>query len=259
MDAKAVKAALVTHAKRQIAIDFACQPEDFDGPQNKVVVYRQHEKRRRFGKDAAEAFKIACFGGAAVLTAPSKLKIPLQKLVTDKQGIWLFEFSNLMALDKVLQKEGFSYGASHISYLPNPAWQPNERIEGKALRWFEQAEIEETLFQIKGLENALGYGKTADRPDVLAVAAYDGTQIMGVAGASRDTNEMWQIGIDVFPAYRARRLGAGLVLALKEEIIKRGAIPYYSTSMSNLYSQNIAYNTGFFPAWVEGYGEKDAK
>jgi predicted GNAT family acetyltransferase len=63
--------------------------------------------------------------------------------------------------------------------------------------------------------------------------------------------------MDVLPDYRGRGIAAYLVTLLKEEIIKRGRIPYYSTSQSNIYSQNIAMNCGFFPAWVEAYSTED--
>ena len=38
---------------------------------------------------------------------------------------------------------------------------------------------------------------------------------------------------------------------LKNEIIKRGDIPFYGTSVSNYHSRNIALNCGFKPMWVE--------
>ena len=38
--------------------------------------------------------------------------------------------------------------------------------------------------------------------DVLGVGAYDGEQLVGLAGCSADCDTMWQIGIDVLPEYR---------------------------------------------------------
>ena len=62
---------------------------------------------------------------------------------------------------------------------------------------------------------------------------------------------MWQIGIDVLPEYRGRGIGKTLVTLLKNEAEKRGALPYYGTSLSNLASWKIALGSGFAPAWVE--------
>ena len=72
-----------------------------------------------------------------------------------------------------------------------------------------------------------------------------------MAGCSADTPELWQIGIDVQEQYRGRGIGTYLVTLLKNETIRRGKIPFYGTSLSNLPSWRIALNSGFFPAWIE--------
>ena len=84
--------------------------------------------------------------------------------------------------------------------------------------------------------NALCDRFKPERPDVLAVIALDGEKIMGMAGCSADTTLMWQIGIDVLPEYRDRGIGKTLVTLLKNEAIRRGAIPYYGTSLSNIFN-----------------------
>jgi GNAT superfamily N-acetyltransferase len=66
---------------------------------------------------------------------------------------------------------------------------------------------------------------------------------------------MWQIGIDVLPKYRSCGIGKNLVILLKNEILKRGKIPFYGTVESHFHSQNIAVSAGFFPAWAELYSK----
>ena len=80
-------------------------------------------------------------------------------------------------------------------------------------------------------------------------------KIIGMAGASADSETMWQIGIDVLPEYRGRGIGTNLVTLLKNEVLKRGKIPFYGTVESHLNSQNIAISAGFFPAWAELYSK----
>ena len=92
-------------------------------------------------------------------------------------------------------------------------------------------------------------------PDMLAVAAFEGDNIMGMAGASADSKTMWQIGINVLPEYRSRSIGKNLVRLLKNEILKRDKIPFYGTVESHIYSQNIAISAGFFPSWAELYSK----
>ena len=45
--------------------------------------------------------------------------------------------------------------------------------------------------------------------------------------------------------------GKLLVGLLKNEILKRGILPYYGTSLSHIASQRVALGAGFAPAWVE--------
>lgn len=86
---------------------------------------------------------------------------------------------------------------------------------------------------------------------MLAVGAMKGDDIIGLAGCSADTKLFWQLGIDVLPNYRGTGIGTKLVKLLKDEVFRRGTIPFYGTSLSNLHSWNIAINSGFYPAWVE--------
>lgn len=65
-----------------------------------------------------------------------------------------------------------------------------------------------------------------------------------------------QVGIDVLPEYRGRGIGTNLVILLKNEILKRGKIPFYGTAESHFHSQNIAINAGFFSAWSELYSRE---
>ena len=90
-----------------------------------------------------------------------------------------------------------------------------------------------------------------DAPDVLGVAAFREGQMLGVAGASSDSPTMWQIGINVNPESREAGIGTLLVTLLKNEILRRGFLPYYGTSMSHIASQRVALGSGFLPAWAE--------
>ncbi|WP_291637502.1 hypothetical protein [Clostridium sp.] len=46
-----------------------------------------------------------------------------------------------------------------------------------------------------------------------------------------------------------------MVKLLKDEILKRGKIPFYGTMESHFHSQNIAVSAGFFPTWAELYSK----
>ena len=85
---------------------------------------------------------------------------------------------------------------------------------------------------------------------MLALLAMDGDRPAALAGVSADSPTLWQVGIDVLPEYQSRGLGTLLVEGLAYEVERRGAVPFYGTSLSNLHSQNIAWKCGFRPAWV---------
>ncbi|MBR5880546.1 MAG: GNAT family N-acetyltransferase [Clostridia bacterium] len=93
----------------------------------------------------------------------------------------------------------------------------------------------------------------ADRKhlDVLGVGAYDGDMLIGLAGCSADCDSMWQIGIDVLPAYRRQGIASALTSRLAIEILNRGKVPFYCAAWSNVKSVRNAIRSGFRPAWGE--------
>lgn len=187
-------------------------------------------------------------GKNAVITADERMHDWLRMWCNDKQGFWLFEHGHLMELEEELQKYGKTLGQSHHMFLPKS--EIAEVSVDFDIKWLEQSELA-PLYGRSEFPNALCSSFKPERPDVLAVAAMEDGKIIGLAGCSADTPLFWQIGIDVLSAYRGRRIGTTLVQLLKNEVFKRGAIPFYGTSLSNLHSWNIAINCGFYPAWVQ--------
>ena len=104
---------------------------------------------------------------------------------------------------------------------------------------------------MKLFPNAILDSFNEKRPDRIVVCAYDGENIIGMAGCSEDAKGWQQIGIDVMPQHRSMGVGTYLVTLIKNEIIKRGDIPFYGTSVANYHSRNIALNCGFKPMWAE--------
>ena len=45
---------------------------------------------------------------------------------------------------------------------------------------------------------------------MLGVGAYDGKDLIGLAACSADCDRMWQIGVDVLPAYRRKGVASAL-------------------------------------------------
>lgn len=242
---------IVRELKKQLAIDFNCVPEDFDKKENVITVAAENPGRRIYSEQK-EFFSMVTLGGNAVISADESMHQWINQWSADKNGIWLFEHHNLMRLEAELQKYGKKLWQSHHMFLPKPTDgdpKPDADIDFE-VRWFEPEDIKE-LYGREEFSNALCEHYIPERPDVLAVGALKGDQIIGLAGCSADTKLFWQIGIDVLPEFRGCGIGTGLVKLLKYEVFCRGAIPFYGTSLSNLHSWNIAINCGFYPAWVE--------
>ena len=82
---------------------------------------------------------------------------------------------------------------------------------------------------------------------------FDQSHMCGMAGVSRDGEYLWQIGINVDADCTGQGLGHRLVRTLKEEVLRRGKVPFYGTSESHTLSQTVGLKAGFVPAWTEVY------
>jgi GNAT superfamily N-acetyltransferase len=243
------KTEILQIAKAQLALDYNCQLSDFEKEKNTIVENNLIDGRRIYDNDGC-FLKLLCFGGKAIISTSPMMMPWCEEKLLNRDAAWIFEYPKLRAIDKKLQEFGHEIADIHQYYLPNPHVSSLEHITN--VKWYESEEI-------LRFENDDRFGEAfafdENHPDVLAVAAYDGDNIMGMAGASADSKTMWQIGIDVLPEYRGRSIGTNLVILLKNEILKRGKVPFYGTAESHFHSKNIAMNAGFFSAWAELYSE----
>ncbi len=238
--------------KEQLALELNCAPEDFSGEENVITGPVLHENRRKFS-DRPFFLQMATFGAGAVISADERLHPWLREWTKGKRGFWLFEQHNYLELDRLLRGYGYKMALTHHMFTPTTEIAAVET--GFPVRWLEQGDIP-PFYGREEFSNALCDRFRPERPDVLAVAALDGEEIMGMAGCSADTPELWQIGIDVLPRYRGRGIGKTLVALLRNEALRRGALPYYGTSLSNIASWRVALASGFLPAWVEAEARK---
>ena len=237
--------------KTQLAYEFNCEPEDFSGKETLITSAIPHKKRRKFS-EKFPFLQMATFGVNAVISADERIHPWLREWVKGKQGFWLFQHEYFFELEEELRRYGLKMAPTHHMFVPKPELM--EIKTGLKVRWLEQGEIM-AYYGREEFPNALCDRFYPERPDVIAVTALDGEKIMGMAGCSADSPEMWQIGIDVCPAYQGMGVGKTLVSLLRDEIFRRGAIPYYGTSLSNIRSRRTALSCGFLPAWIETVSE----
>lgn len=237
-------------AKKQLALDFSCNVADLNKNENTIVENILKDGRRLYSSDGC-ALKILCFGNRAIVSTTPELMPWFEERLKSFNANWLFLYTVLKGIDKKLMEYGHEIADVHHYYLPKPTDKDVQPIT--EVRWYEQEEI----LQFKDderFDEAFAFDE--NHPDMLAVAALNGNKIVGMAGASCDSEVLWQIGINVIEEVRGKGIGTNLVMLLKNELLRRGKIPFYSTIESNIYSQNIAIKTGFYPVWAELYSRE---
>jgi hypothetical protein len=241
------KKELINIIKEQLSIEYNCSVNDFSSSNNIITISKNDENRRQY-INGTFFFQMVTFGDNVVITANECIHDWLKEYTRGKKGHWIFEHNNLMEIDKKLSEYNKKLWQTHHMFLSYKEIVPKDNK--LKIKWFENEEIHQ-FYDLKMFPNAFCKKYDPKRPDVLAVAACDGNEIIGMAGCSADTPLLWQIGIDINENYHRKGIGTYLVTLLKKEIEKRGKIPFYGTSLSNLHSWGIAINSGFTPVWIE--------
>ena len=246
---------------RQLAAEYSASPDAFTKPGFSAIPAPASLPRGVRGYiRAVPFFMMACTGNSVTVLADKRLLDFLQRLSRDVSDLHrMLEFPAMLRLDAELRKYGYGIWGSEHFFLPGGGLPEVPMPEGLTYQWYDSESIK-AFYPNERFRMALGAEYDPLRPDVIAIAAAAGNEIAGVAGASADTDRMWQVGIDVVEGYRGRGLGAALVSALSRRIIELGRLPYYGTAVGNLHSQAIAVKCGFVPAWAEvSAGKKESE
>lgn len=238
----------VWRTMEQVATDLGCSPSDFVRVENTLVTPVLAEGRRRFLREK-DFFRIACFGRGAVVAAHGDIAGWCRGFIAGCEGTRCFDSEGIYQINEELAKHGMRLGYFSEYYLPDPITR-RVSLPELEVRWYEMDEIP-ALYVDDRFHCALMYSVEGLRRDVLAVAALDGGVVVGIAAASDDSAEFWQVGVDVIPECRGRGIATGLVSSLTDEILRRGKVPYYGTWWSNIASGKVALGSGFQPVWVE--------
>ncbi len=230
---------------RQSAYDCNCVPEDFLSDRNVLTISKVHPNARKYiplplGCD------LVSYGSNIVAQTSPELRDVVENYLQTYAMEHCFETPNLHVLDEALAPYGLKTCFMAEYFLPDVTRL--KRLEcGYELRILHQHDLSD-LYRPEW-SNAL----CEDRKelDVLAVGAYDGDTLIGLAGCSADCEDMYQIGVDVLPGYRGQGVASALVSRLALEILELGKVPFYCAAWSNLKSVRTALKCGFFPAWVE--------
>lgn len=218
---------------RQLALDYNCQPEDFTRS-GILFTEAKMQRGRREMPFVTPRLEVITMGKSTVVNA-SKSVMPYVK-------------------QKFRNKSSYEILTDKLVYGANPYYLPDiehiKPMENAACSFVLLDKDLHGLYKNKGFPNALQYDRDSARPEVLAAVAYVQEQIVGIACVSADSQTMWQIGVDVRPAYRGNGIGVKLVNMLTIETLARGVVPYYTTDIANISSQKVAVKSGYLPAWT---------
>jgi GNAT superfamily N-acetyltransferase len=232
-------------AMEQSAMDINCRVEDFLQSHPVVVQAELGPLAKKYYKEPI-ACNLVSYGNNIVASVKDEFREIVKEYIHKFEFYHCFETPNLHWLDDRMAQKGQKVCFMAEYYLPDVDKLKQSPCDYE-LRILQAPDFQE-LYKPEW-SNALC--KDRRELDVLGVGAYDGEKLIGLAGCSADCEQMWQIGVDVLPAYRRRGIAAALTGRLAIEILKRGKVPFYCSAWSNIRSVRNAIKSGFIPAWVE--------
>lgn len=232
-------------ALKQSAIDLHCEPEDFLAAENKIVISETNENARRY-LTLPFACNLVSYGNNVVASIDDKLRDIVSGYINKYPVEHLFETPNMQVINTALMQHGLQVCFMAEYFLPDMNVLQELTCDYE-LRILVQRDFEKLY--LPEWSNALS--KERKTLDVLGVGAYEGDQLIGLAGCSADCETMWQIGVDVLPLYRRQGIAAALTARLAMETFAHGKVPFYCAAWSNIKSVRNAIRAGFRPAWVE--------
>ncbi len=232
-------------AMRQSAIDSGCSTDDFLSAENKIVSSGVNPSARKYLELPFDC-DLTSYGGNIVASVSDELEALTWEYISRYPAEHCFETPNLHVFMEKLKPLGWNVCFMAEYFLPDlDALKPLVcRYETKLL-WPDDLKG----YYLPQWSNALC--EKRKELDVLAVGAFDGDTLVGLAGCSADCDTMWQIGIDVLAPYRRQGVASCLTSRLAAETLRRGKVPFYCCAWSNIGSARNAIKSGFRPAWAQ--------
>ena len=232
-------------AMTQSAVDLSAEAADFEKNENIVVLSRENEGARRYLK-LPFSCQLVSYGNNIVASVSSDFREMTEDYLRKYAIEHCFETPNLHVLNESLMKKGQKICFMAEYFLPDV-----DRLRPLDCPYKLRILTQEDFADLYLPEWSNALCESRKHLDVLGVGAYDDGKLIGLAGCSADCDTMWQIGIDVLPAYRRQGVASALTSRLAIEILNRGKVPFYCAAWSNVKSVRNAIKSGFRPAWVE--------
>lgn len=232
-------------ALEQSAIDCNCNASDFLQSKNKVVISAKHQRARSYLSLPFEC-DLVSYGHNIVAQVSPRMRDTVEWYINKYEAEHCFESPNVIALNEKLAV--FDYKVCFMAeyFLPDIA-KISKHDCGFKLKVLTPNMFES--YYTPQWKNALCLARK--HLDKLAVGAFDGERLVGLAGCSADCDTMYQIGVDVLPEYREKGIATAVTSMLAEETLNMGKVPFYCAAWSNIKSVRNALKCGFKPTWTE--------
>jgi len=235
-------------AKVQSAIDMSCNIVDFDSGRNKVVVSSSSKKSKSNFRDKAFC-TFASYGNGLVASVDESIERYVTEFLNQENSFRYFELPKMKKLNSELRKHGKIMTYMTQYFLPDISCEISVNSDLQ-MTVFDEVTIEK-LYDDERFSMALEYDNSSEKRDILAIGGYLNGVLVGVAGASNDSEKMWQIGIDVLPEYRGENIASTLTQKITRTVLSKGIVPYCSIAWSNIASLRTAQSSGYKLSWVE--------
>ena len=240
-------------AMKQSAVDSNCDWRDFTRQGNKVVVSKKRKNARKY-LELPFLCDLTSYGTNIVASVSPELGEFVADYISRFPVEHCFETPNLHVLMNRIRPLGCDVCFMAEYSLPDVDLLSGLHLTEKLQKNYPyQIRIlgPDTFSELYTEQWGNALCEKRKELDVLAVGAFDGEKLIGLAGASADCQTMWQIGVDVLPEYRRRGIASALTNQLALEILERDIVPFYCCAWSNLSSIRNAVASGFRPAWVQ--------
>jgi len=222
---------------RQLAKDLNCDISDLQGANKKTVVLTAEEPYN--------FCHLVCFRNNLAASVDEKIKKFIELFISDKEGYRCLE--DISPLARKMEKYNKAIGL-YEAFVPDISVNRQVNPDFDVVIYWDGDIMK--LYDDKRFGMALNYTVDGKKADAVAAAGYINNQIIGVAGASKDYDAMWQMGYDV--VYEHRNKGVATILAkiITGLIIDKGIVPYSTLAWSNIASKNTLINIGYKSAWT---------
>jgi GNAT superfamily N-acetyltransferase len=233
-----------------LAASCACQKGDLIGGDVVFTHAQEMPGRLRF---AVHDVLVVTMGDGVVVSCSSAWEGWLRFAVGHLSRETIFSTETIAHVERQLETAGLFLRGPNLKYAcSEESFQAATAPDGVEITVFEGEDIAE-LYGYHGFEQALSYQTGSERPDMVAAAAFQLGQLVGVAAAGADSELLWQIGVQVSPGARNAGIGRAVVSRVTREVLNAGRVPYYGTTVSHIRSAALARDLGYWPAWTDLY------